>query len=276
MVTSSKEQFKYIYGPVYSWRLGMSLGIDPLTPAGKRKVCNFDCPYCQLGRTAKFYTERENFVPVDAIINEIKALPAIRIDHYTFSGRGEPTLAGNLGEMIRAVREATGGKIAVITNAGLIDLEDVRRDLAQADLVLAKLDAGDQESFQQVDIPAASISFERVVPGIKTFRENFTGRLALQVMFVKENKHCAARIARLAREINPDEVQLNTPLRPGGAAPLDQEELMGLKGYFQGLPAVCVYEAQRKTVEPFNERSTVLRHGNFRKGVKSQERRASC
>ena len=128
---------KYIYGPVYSWRLGMSLGIDPLTD--KRKICNFDCPYCQLGRTAKFYTQREDFVPVETILTEIKAMPPMRIDCYTFSGRGEPTLAKNLGAMIRAVREATGGKIAVITNAGLIDRPDVQEDLFLADWVLAKL-----------------------------------------------------------------------------------------------------------------------------------------
>ncbi|MBI5415947.1 MAG: radical SAM protein [Candidatus Omnitrophica bacterium] len=271
---------KYIYGPVYSWRLGMSLGIDPLTPSGKRKVCNFDCPYCQLGRTVKFHTEREEFVPVDAVISEIKTLPAARIDHYTFSGRGEPTLAQNLGEMIRAVREATGGRVAVITNAGLIDREDVRRDLVLADLVLAKLDAYDQGSFRQMDIPDDGIDFDRVVRGLKTFRGNFAGKLALQVMFVEENKHCAARIAGIARAINPDEVQINTPLRPGGMSPLGREELMGLKTYFKGLPAVCVYEAQRKTVEPFDERATVLRHGNFRKKSKcagvNQERKVQC
>ena len=84
MVTFSKNQFKYIYGPVYSWRLGMSLGIDPLTD--KRKICNFDCPYCQLGRTAKFYTQREDFVPVETILTEIKAMPPMRIDCYTFFG----------------------------------------------------------------------------------------------------------------------------------------------------------------------------------------------
>ena len=275
----ASNSYKYIYGPVYSWRLGMSLGIDPVTPAGKRKICNFDCPYCQLGRTSKFYTRRENFVSVDAIIDEIKTLPDIKIDHYTFSGRGEPTLAQNLGEMIRAVREATGGRVAVITNAGLIDREDVRQDLALADWVLAKLDAYDQESFRQVDIPADGIVFDRVIRGIKTFRESFTGKLALQVMFVSaesgENKRFAARIAGLAREIRPDEIQINTPLRPGGMPPLGREELTGLKTYFKGLPAVCVYDAERKTVEPFDERSTVLRHGNFR-GAPRAKARGTC
>ena len=264
------KRFRYIYGPVYSWRLGMSLGIDPLTD--KRKICNFDCPYCQLGRTAEFYTEREDFVPVETILAEIKAMPPLRIDCYTFSGRGEPTLAKNLGAMIRAVREATGGrrlsgerKIAVITNAGLIDRPDVQEDLFLADWVLAKLDAADQASFQQVDIPAKGVEFRRVVEGIKDFRKKFKGKLALQVMFVEENKHCAPGIARIAREINADEVQINTPLRPSAVLPLAPEELKRILTHFQGLPAVSVYEAERKTVEPLDERATILRHGNFRK-----------
>ncbi len=266
MISSPKNQLKYIYGPVYSWRLGMSLGIDPLTD--KRKICNFDCPYCQLGRTAEFHTEREDFVSVDTILAEIKALPPMGIDCYTFSGRGEPTLAKNLGAMIRAVRAATGGKIAVITNAGLIDRPDVQEDLCLADWVLAKLDAADQASFQQVDIPAKGIEFRRVVAGIKDFRKKFKGKLALQVMFVEENKHCAPAIAAIAREIKADEVQVNTPLRPSAMTPLAPVELKSILTHFRGLPAVSVYEAKRKTVEPLDERSTILRHGNFRKTAK--------
>ncbi len=268
MISPSTNRFKYIYGPVYSWRLGMSLGIDPLTPAGKRKICNFDCPYCQLGRTAEFYTGREDFVPVETILAEIKAMPPVRIDCYTFSGRGEPTLAKNLGAMVRAVREATGGKVAVITNAGLIDRPDVQEDLLLADWVLAKLDAADQASFQEVDIPAQGIEFRRIVEGIKTFKKRFKGKLALQVMFVEENKRHAPEIARIARGINPDEVQINTPLRPGAMMPLPPEELKHVLTYFQGMNAVSVYEARRKTVEPWDERATILRHGNFRKTAK--------
>src|SRR3989338_6886986 len=231
-----KSKFKYIYGPVYSWRLGMSLGIDPLTT--QKKICNYDCIYCQLGRTTEFYTEREDFVRVEDIMAEIGALPPGRIDFYTFSGRGEPTLAKNLGAMIRAVREAAGGKIVVITNAGLIDRPDVQEDLFLADWVLAKLDAADQASFQTVDIPARGIEFQRIVEGIKDFKKEFKGKLALQVMFVEENKHCAPEIVRIAREINADEVRVNTPLRPGAMMPLAPEELKRVLTHFQGMNAV--------------------------------------
>ena len=167
-----KNNLKYIYGPVYSWRMGMSLGIDPIT--ANKKICNFDCIYCQLGRTTEFYNERENFVPVNDIMKEISSLPSIDIDYYTFSGRGEPTLAKNLGEMIRSVRKLTQGRVAVITNAALIDQKGVQEDLMLADLVLAKLDAFDEESLNIVDIPGKGVEFPNIVQGIKNFKKKFS------------------------------------------------------------------------------------------------------
>jgi wyosine [tRNA(Phe)-imidazoG37] synthetase (radical SAM superfamily) len=263
MELMTQKRFKYIYGPVYSWRLGMSLGIDPVTT--KAKICNMDCIYCQLGRTTEFYTDREVFVPVEAIMSEIHALPEIPTDYYTFSGRGEPTLAKNLGEMITSVRALRKGKIAVITNGALIGREDVRRDLLLADCVLAKMDAWDQASFAEVDAPADGIRLRDIVDGLKSFKRLFTGSLALQIMFIDQNNAHARELAQIARDINPDEIQINTPLRPSAVRPLGKEELTLIKACFDGLPAVSVYEAPRKIVEPLDARQTIRRHGNFRK-----------
>lgn len=259
----TQKRFKYIYGPVYSWRLGMSLGIDPVT--AKAKICNMDCVYCQLGRTAAFYTRREVFAPVEAILSEIHALPDVpAVDYYTFSGRGEPTLARNLGEMIASVRALRKGKIAVITNGALIGCEDVQRDLLLADCVLVKMDAWDEASFVEVDAPAGGIRLRDIVDGLKSFKRLFTGRLALQMMFIEQNKAHAREMARIAREIHADEIQINTPLRPSAVRPLGPEELALIKACFEGLPAVSVYEAQKKIVEPMDERQTIRRHGNVR------------
>ena len=243
----------------------MSLGIDPVT--AKKKICNFDCIYCQLGRTTEFYNERENFVSVNDIINEINSLPPIDIDYYTFSGRGEPTLAKNLGEMIRSVRKSTKGKVAVITNSALIDQKNVQDDLMLADLVLAKLDACDEKSLNIVDIPGEGVEFLKIVSGIKAFKKKFKGKLALQIMFIDENKKHAEAIAQIARDIDPDEIQINTPLRPGGT-PLNETDLIDIKKHFRNLPAMTVYEMERRDIEPFNEKETILRHGNFRKKIK--------
>ncbi len=259
----SKPQFKFLYGPVYSWRLGMSLGIDPVT--ADKKICNMDCIYCQLGRTTQFYTKREEFVTVKEIVEEIKTFPKQEIDHYTFCGRGEPTLAKNLGEMIEAVRNATAGKIAVITNAALIDQKDVQEDLARADFVLAKLDAASQDSLARVDIPAQGIDLNNIVEGLKEFKKSFSGKLALQMMFIQDNKDDAPHMVEIARTINADEIEINTPLRPSGVKPLSEDDIKEVKKYFEGLPVVTVFEAKKKSYHPLNDAATIRRHGNFKK-----------
>lgn len=60
---------KTIYGPVSSWRLGKSLGIDLIC---KKKVCSFDCVYCQLGLTTEKTVERKTFVPIELVAQELK------------------------------------------------------------------------------------------------------------------------------------------------------------------------------------------------------------
>lgn len=261
-----KHPFKYIYGPVYSWRLGMSLGVDPV--AGKDKICNMDCIYCQLGKTVHWSNERKVYVPTEEIVKEVNSLPKADIDYLTFSGRGEPTLAKNLGEMIIALKKIRKEKIAVLTNSVLLYEKQVREDLSCADFVAAKLDACDQETVARIDKTMKGIAFERIVEGIRMFRRGFQGKLALQIMFMDANKGFAGKIADIAREIAPDEIEINTPLRPSGVNPLSRDELETIKGFFKGLRAKTVYEMERKTVEPFNKRDTIKRHGNYTKGAK--------
>ena len=255
--------FKHIYGPVYSWRLGISLGIDPVSI--KTKICNFDCVYCQLGRTARWEGERKIFVSAKEIMNEIAALPHLPIDYFTFSGRGEPTLAQNLGEMILALKKEQRAKIAVITNSSLMNREEVQRDLLGCDFVIAKLDAGSQETFNKIDKVMPGINFEQMVKGVKSFKNKFTGKLALQMMFMEQNKKYAPQMAQIAREIEPDQVEINTPLRACAVPALTQKELGEIKNYFQGLPVVSVYDVEKKEIEPLNKQETIRRHGRDRK-----------
>ena len=258
-----KMNFKYLYGPVYSWRLGHSLGIDPIST--KEKICNFDCIYCQLGKTSRFTEERKIFIPTDELIKEIKSLPPAQIDYFTFSGRGEPTLAQNLGDMIRALRKVRKEKIAVITNSSLMHNRKVRDDLLLADFVLAKLDACSEETFKSVDRAVHTARFDLMVDGIKDFKTLFRGKLALQIMLIDQNKKFADKIAAVARTINAQEVELNTPLRPSLARPLSKNELYALRDvHFKNLPVVTVYDKPAVNIASFNERDTMRRHGNFR------------
>jgi wyosine [tRNA(Phe)-imidazoG37] synthetase (radical SAM superfamily) len=256
--------YKHIYGPVHSWRMGMSLGIDPLS--ADRKYCSFDCTYCQLGRMKDVSLERRVFVPVEDILQEISTLPLIPIDYLTFSGNGEPTLAANLGDMVRELKKARQEKIAVISNASTISRADVQQDLMPCDLVLLKLDAAQERTFSLVSHPAGGLTLGSIVSGIRAFRKVFKGRLALQMMFVEDNKKEAGAMARLARDIAPDEVQLNTPLRPGGTKPLDEAEMFRIKGLFlaEGLDVRSVYEQEKQGYEPFDAGATVKRHGRYK------------
>ncbi len=259
-----QPKYKYIYGPVSSWRLGRSLGIDPITSL--RKVCTFDCVYCQAEKTEVFSAIREVFVPTDVLIHELRSLPDVTIDYITFAGNGEPTLAKNLGEMIRAVKRVRKEKIAVITNASLIDRKDVVEDLLLADLVEAKLDASSGESFKVVNRPMPEISWEKIVEGLKAFRKIYRGHLTLQVMFVASNKACVAALAKTACQIGPDEIELNTPLRACAVKPLGPEEMKEITAIFRGICGTkikvrSVYEEKREKSRPFCQPSTERRRG---------------
>ena len=163
---SSYDSFQYIFGPVYSWRLGNSLGIDPLSSPDK--ICNMDCIYCQLGKTAQLTHERKIYVPLEAVMDEIRRIPLDLADYITFSGRGEPTLALNLGEMIRSVKAIRPEKVAVLTNSSLMHLQAVRDDLMAADFVLAKLDAGNQSFFETIS-QGRPLDLEKSFRGLRIF-----------------------------------------------------------------------------------------------------------
>lgn len=239
-----------IYGPVPSWRLGRSLGIDLLSTDGK--TCSFDCIYCQLGSTLYPLVARREFVSLEQVTTELEAVRDIEADYATFSGVGEPTLASNLGRSILIVKSTLHLPVAVLTNSSLMPREDVRRDLSEADVVVAKIDAPEEELFHQINRPFGGYSFDEILQGIKLFRKNYKGKLALQLMFVELNKRFAREMAEIARSLSPDEVQLNTPLRPCAVEPLSPREMAAIKEDFQGLNTVQVYEAGIPDVVPVN------------------------
>lgn len=247
-----------VYGPVSSWRLGRSLGIDLL--ASDSKLCSFDCVYCQLGDTLRPLARRRQFVTAERLAQELEAIGPVSVDHATFSGMGEPTLASNLGEAIDLVRSLLGVPVAVLTNSSLMPREDVRRDLARADVVVAKLDAPDEALFRRVDRPRMRCSLSAILEAIRLFREGYRGRLALQMMFIQANRQAASRMASLAAQLSPDEVQINTPLRPGGAGPLPPEEIAAIRDQFSPLDGVVsVYDAQRPVVAALDPLETAHR-----------------
>ena len=247
-----------LYGPVPSWRLGRSLGVD-LLPA-KGKTCSFDCIYCQLGKTTHPLTERKRFVSIEKLRAELKLVRDIPADYVTFSGMGEPTLASNLGQAISLAGLMLSLPVAVLTNSSLMPRKDVRRELALADVVVAKMDAPNEEVFRRINNPVVDYSLEEIIQAIKLFKKDYQGKLALQMMFVEANRSYAPEMARIAEKLSPDEVQINTPLRPCAVKPLTPEEITAIRQEFIGLSGVItVYEALKPEVTPLNLEETLRR-----------------
>ena len=242
------EAREVVYGPVSSWRLGRSLGVD-LICQERGKVCSFDCVYCSLGKTTELTTKRRVFVPTELVARELeKVMGKVEADIVTFSGTGEPTLAQNLGDAIKIARKVSGLPVAVLTNSSLMTKKDVRRDLAKADIVKGKLDAPSEELFNKVNQPHEGIILQEIIEGMKGFREEFKGKFALEVMFIPENMYFSKQIADIMRAIEPDEVQINTPLRPSPVRPLTRKELKEVQGSFEGMNFRSVYEAEKPKI----------------------------
>jgi wyosine [tRNA(Phe)-imidazoG37] synthetase (radical SAM superfamily) len=248
---------RVVYGPVASWRLGRSLGVDMVSVI--EKTCSFDCEYCQLGPTRQQTAERREFVPIAQLVREIEALPRVEIDYVTFSGTAEPTLAANLGDAIEAAKARLSAPIAVLTNSSLLTDAGVRRDLAGADRVVAKLDAATEEMLRRVNRPVRGITLDGILEGLHLFRSEYRGFFALQIMFYEANRNEAVALARLARELQPHQVEVNTPLRPCAVRPLQPADIAEIMGVFSDLLALSVYEAERPTVRPLDERETLQR-----------------
>lgn len=208
---------KHVFGPVHSRRLGRSLGIDPVP----MKTCNWNCVYCQLGRSQQMVNKRKAFFDPQRVLSQVRdALEAHKpghIDWVTFVGSGETCLALELGQMIRGVKAITDLPVAVITNGSLLKMQDVREALLPADAVLPSLDAGNQVLYRRINRPHPDFTFDGLVEGLIRFREEFTHKLWVEVMLIKgmnDTEEALKEIAEILAKINPDEVHVVTPSRP--------------------------------------------------------------
>lgn len=251
----------YVYGPVPSRRLGLSLGLNIIP----KKTCTLNCTYCQCGRTTKLTLERRSFYPIDEIISEVRtAVAQHRIDYLTFSGEGEPTLNKDIGKLIRLLKAEFKIPVAVITNSTLLFDPQVRHDLYAADLIVPSLDAADQEIFHRVNRCHPYLKIDKIILGLKTFRRYFKGKMWLEIMLVKgvnDAPEHLMKLRRLAYEIEPDRVHLNTVVRPPAekdARPLTIDELNQVKLLF-GPEAEIALSPIKKRQRQF--------HGNYQKAI---------
>ncbi|WP_020586633.1 radical SAM protein [Desulfobacter curvatus] len=228
-------KYNYIFGPVPSRRLGLSLGVDLV----RHKTCTLDCIYCECGPTTNLTLKREAYVPFD----EVKAELAHYFEHHpdpdyvTFSGSGEPTLSPDIGRVIDFIKEKKSKiRVAVLTNATLLSDPDVRKDLNRADLVMPSLDAVTPQTFEKINRPSRQLDIHQVIDGLKAFGASFKGEIWLEVFIlpgVNDAEKELEILKDIIRDINPARVQLNTLDRPGavpGLTPASKQDLERVAG----------------------------------------------
>ena len=207
---------KHVYGPVPSRRLGRSLGVD-LVP---KKICTYDCIYCQIGRTTEQTTERKEYVPASSILRDCReALKewGERVDYVAISGSGEPTLNLAIGEIIAGINEMTPAPVAVITNSSLLHRAEVREGIHLADVVMPSLDAATASVFHTINRPHPSLEITQIIQGLADFRRDYEGQIWLEILLCRGVNDAGEEIKALRkaiRTIQPDKVQLNTVVRP--------------------------------------------------------------
>lgn len=210
-----------------SGRLGRSLGLDLLG----RRVCSMNCVYCESGPLETLTLMRKPYVPARELLAELAAWEARRVargeplpDVVTLGGLGEPTLNSELPEIIDGIRgifstgQGPGVPVAVLTNASLMTDPQVRRELAEADIVLPSLDSLEPGEFGRVNRPHRGVDPAAVARGLLEFRGHFAGRLWLEILLVAGVNDSAENLARLTgfcRELGPDRVDVVTLSRPG-------------------------------------------------------------
>jgi len=202
---------------VPSRRLGQSLGVDPIP----FKTCNYNCVYCQLGRTTPLTNKRKEYFPCDEILDELRraisGLGPDDVDFITIVGEGEPLLYSQLGRLIHEAKELTSLQLAVITNGSLMSVPEVRADLVEADVVIPSLDAADQETFRRINRPWPKLRIADIIDGLVAFRSESRAKLWIEVMLIRginDTEEALQQLAVAVRRIEPDEVHLNLPVRP--------------------------------------------------------------
>lgn len=207
-----------LFGPVPSRRLGRSLGVNNIPP----KLCSYSCAYCQVGRTRKMLAERRSFDEPREIFEVVRTrLDALRaagekVDYLSFVPDGEPTLDSGLGRAIEELR-VLGLKVAVISNASLIDRVEVRRELGLADWVSLKVDSVRQDGWRRINRPHRALRLASILEGMLEFRQSFRGRLATETMLVEganDAEEDLAAVAEFLRRLQPETAYLSIPTRP--------------------------------------------------------------
>jgi wyosine [tRNA(Phe)-imidazoG37] synthetase (radical SAM superfamily) len=209
------EPIRIAFGPVPSRRLGRSLGVNNIP----HKVCPYSCVYCQVGRTLRFQVEPSRFYESEEIVRSVDkkiSESAEPIDYLSFVPDGEPTLDAGIGETIEQLK-TLGIRIAVITNATLIDRPDVQAALRAVDWISFKVDSVVEKTWKKVNRPHGRLSLQRILEGMLEFRSRYSGTLATETMLVagiNDGADNLQKIASFLARLRPELSYISIPTRP--------------------------------------------------------------
>jgi len=158
----------YVFGPVPSRRLGLSLGID-LLPV---KTCTYDYLYCQVGRTTQKTTEIKPFVPAEEVLEELKkSLGKNTPDIITLAGSGEPTLHSEIDRVITYIKGITDIKIALLTNGSLLWRDEIRNRIPGVHIIMPTLTTVFEETFRAIHRPHFDLHLPIIIAGVPIKRK---------------------------------------------------------------------------------------------------------
>jgi wyosine [tRNA(Phe)-imidazoG37] synthetase (radical SAM superfamily) len=170
-----------------------------------------------LGRTTCKTIERREYVPLAAVLEQLKTKLDTKPDVITLSGSGEPTLYSRIEALVSGIKRMTDIPVVVLTNGSLLCQLEVQQALVQADIVIPSLDAGRADSYQYINRPHKSLTYESLIEGLVQFRKVYRGQYWLEVMLLEGVTTTQKQIevmSEIIRSIGPDRVQINTVTRP--------------------------------------------------------------
>jgi len=240
--------YHYIFGPIQSRRFGLSLGID-LSP--DEKSCNFDCLYCELA-VAKVTDTIKNPPKVEDIVAEVqKAMVEFPdIDVITLTANGEPTLYPELDALVDALNLIKKDKkILILSNASTIYHDNIQQTLSKIDIVKLSLDCASEGCFKKIDRPMSSISLEKIITGMQTFRKIYHDTLVIEILVIKgvnDNLEEMRKLNDVLNTIHPDRIDLGSVDRPPAYSVegVSEDRLKALSMAFENLPLHLIYKKE--------------------------------
>ena len=249
---------QYVFGPVASRRLGISLGVDLVRP----KTCSLNCIYCEAKETTELTLERREYVPVDAVIAELDEVLRSKpeLDFITFSGSGEPTLNSGIGKVVTYLKkEHPEYKICLLTNGFALGDPKLRKEIEPVDRIIPSLDASNAEEFEMINRPHPDLKFDGFIRDLTDFCRNASNEIHLELFIVpgvNDSDESIARFVELIRPMKVSLVQLNTLDRPGVVDWIKPSTAENTRRFIAALEPFVPVEA----VGPFRYRTKSIVH----------------